>query len=100
MVSVKHAQRTIRDVWTSYAAEDDLRGAFSDGFLAGLSTSEIEVLIDDAIGRAAALIERPEIQRAIYALAEALPNSGRLSGKQAGQIIAQALSQESIGPVG
>jgi hypothetical protein len=27
----EHTQRTIRDVWTSYAADSDLKGAFSDG---------------------------------------------------------------------
>ena len=95
----KHTQKSIRDVWTGYASEDDVRGAFNDGFLAGLSTSEkIEVFVEDAISRATVLIEQPHIQSAIYALADALPNSGKFPGKRAGQIIAKALFHKPIDP--
>jgi hypothetical protein len=86
----KHTEKTIHDVWTSYAADSDVKGAFSAGF--GLSTAEIEVLIEEAKDRAVALIQQPQIQSAIYALADALPNAGKLPGKRAGQIIARALS--------
>jgi hypothetical protein len=94
----KHTQRKVRHVWSSYAAENDVWGSFSDGFLAGLSRSEIEVLTEDAITRAAAVIEQPEIQSAIYALADALPNSRKFPGRRAGQIIAKALSTKPINP--
>jgi hypothetical protein len=94
----KYTQKTIGDVWTSYAAEGDLKGAFSDGALADLSTVAIELLIEDATRRATVLIEQPHIQSAIYALADALPNSGKLPGKRAGHIITQALSHKPIDP--
>jgi hypothetical protein len=94
----KYTDKTIEDVWTSYAAEADRRDAFSEGVLAGLSTSDIEVLIEDAIRRAKVLIEHPQIQSAIHALADGLPNSGKLPGKRAVHIIAQVLFHKPIDP--
>lgn len=91
----KHTQKSIREVWTSYAAEADVMAAFNEGYLAGLSTSEIEVFIEEAISRATDLIEQPHIQSAIYALADALPNSGKLPGKRAGKLVARALSRKT-----
>jgi hypothetical protein len=88
----KHTNRQLRDVWNSYEAENDVRQSVSDGLHAGLTTSEIEVFIEEALDHSAALIKQPHIQSAIYALADALPGNGTMPGKQAVQIITQALS--------
>jgi hypothetical protein len=76
----KHTNRQLDDVWNSYEAENDVREAVSDGLHASLTTSEIEVFIEEALNHSAALVNQPHIQSAIYALAAALPSNGIMPG--------------------
>jgi putative ABC transport system substrate-binding protein len=46
---------------------------------------------DEAQAKAVGLIERPEVWRAVVALADSLPGSGRFDGKKAAAIIRSAL---------
>jgi hypothetical protein len=89
----KFTSRPLRDVWNSYEAEGDLKGAVEDGVYAGVPSDEIEVFIDEALDRAEALIVEDRIERAIEALADALPGAGRLPGRLAVDIISKALSE-------
>lgn len=88
----KFVARPLHDVWNSYEAEADLKEAVADGLCAGLQPDEIEVFIDEALERAEVLVEEERIQRALEALADALPNVGRLPGHIAVEIINTALS--------
>ena len=89
----KFVRRPLRDVWNSYEAEADLKEAVADGLCAGLQPEEIEVFIDEALERAEVLVEEERIQRAFGALADALPDAGRLPGHIAVEIISNALSE-------
>jgi hypothetical protein len=88
----KHTGRQIADVWNSPESEGDLKGAVEDGVYAGLPTDEIADFIGEALDRSEALLGQPNVQRAIQALAEALPVSGRLKGPRAVSIINRALA--------
>lgn len=89
-----HTGRAISEVWNSPESEGDFRGAVEDGVRAGLSSEQIKVFIDRALAEAEALIALPEVRRAIYALADALPSAGRMSGRKAYRIVTKALAVE------
>jgi hypothetical protein len=88
----KHTGRQIDDVWNSPESEGDLKGAVEDGVYAGLPPDQIAVLIGEALDQSQALLKQTNVQRAIQALAEALPASGRLKGARAVSIIIRALA--------
>jgi hypothetical protein len=84
----KHTGCPFEEVLHSYECEDDLSGAVKDALWAGLeSTEQIQELIAEAVVRASALIDSPEVQRAITSLANALPPVGKMPGKKAARII-------------
>lgn len=78
----RQTEKNIYDVWNGYEAEGDVRGAVSDGLHAGLSASEIEDFIDEAINRAKYLIARIEIWGAVTSVADAMPSRGRMPGER------------------
>ncbi len=88
----QHTGRQIADVWNSPESEGDLKGAVEDGIYAGLPTDQIAVLIGESLDRSEALLKQTNVQRAIHALADALPVSGRLKGQRAVFIINRALA--------
>jgi hypothetical protein len=49
-------------------------------------------LLNKTVARAAAMLQRPEILTAIDALVEALPEAGRMDGKDAAAIIGRAMA--------
>jgi len=77
-----HTGRDLESVWDSYASESDFKGAVQDGVWAGLDTSDITKFINEGMEHAVALVCQPNAQNAIYALANALPSSGRLAGRR------------------
>ena len=84
--------RSIIDVWNSYESSNDFRDAEKDGRRARLSRVELESFVDEALHRSAYLLDQPHIKLAISKLANALPASGKFSGKSASQIVSRALS--------
>jgi hypothetical protein len=92
VAEAKHTGRQIADVWNSLESEGDLKGAVEDGVYAGLPTDQIAVFIGEALDQSEALLKQTNVQRAIQALAEALPVSGRLKGQRAVFIINRALT--------
>jgi hypothetical protein len=92
VAEAKHTGRQIADVWNSNESEGDLKAAVEDGIYAGVPTDEIAVLIDEALDQSEALLKQTNIQRAVQALAEALPDRGRLKGQRAVFIINRALA--------
>jgi hypothetical protein len=89
----KHTGRQIADVWNSPESEGDLKGAVEDGIYADLPTDQIATYIGEALDRSDSLVRQANIQRAIHALAEALPASGRLKGQRAVSLISRALAE-------
>jgi hypothetical protein len=90
----KHSGRAIADVFASYENQTDRADAVRSCRLAGITdVDEIRAHVDEAQDRAAGLVERPEIWRAILALADALPNSGQFNGEKAAKIICAAIEQ-------
>jgi hypothetical protein len=87
-----HAGRQAADVWNSPESEGDLKGAVEDGMYAGLPKEQIVTLIGEALDQSEILMRQPKIQRAIHAVAEAIPVSGRLKGKRAVFIINRAFA--------
>jgi hypothetical protein len=92
VAEAKHTGRPIAAVWNSPESEGDLKGAVEDGIYAGLPTDQIAVLIGEALDQSEALLKQTNVQRAIQALADALPVTGRLKGQRAVFIINQALA--------
>jgi len=87
-----HAGRQAADVWNSPETEGDLKGAVEDGLYAGLPTEQIATLIGEALDQSEILMKQPNIQRAVLAVAKAIPVSGRLKGQRAVFIINRALA--------
>jgi hypothetical protein len=92
VAEAKHTGRAADDVWNSPESEGDLKGAVEDGIYAGLPTDQIADLIGDALDQSEILMKQVNVQRAVQALADALPVSGRLKGQRAVLIINRALA--------
>jgi hypothetical protein len=88
----KHTGRSIHEVWNSLESEDDLKGAVEDGMYAGIPAVEIGSFIEEALERSEAIIQQANVQRAIHALADALPDQGRLTGRRTVFVINRALA--------
>jgi hypothetical protein len=84
-------RKSFEEVLHSYECEGDLRDLVRDCTYAGLESSEIQSMIDDAAKKCVSLIQRPEICAAINALAKQLPNAGRMKGQDAVAIIGRAI---------
>ena len=87
-----HTGRFVDDVWNSIECEGDLKGAVEDGKWAGLPNEQIIFYINEAIDRSVVLMGQANVQRAVHALADALPVSGKLKGQRAVSIITRALA--------
>jgi hypothetical protein len=87
----KYSGKAFEEVWGSHQTEADMRDAVQSCFLAGITEPEvIQAIIDEAQAKAVDLLERPEVWRAVVALADNLPGSGRFDGKEAAAIIRSA----------
>jgi hypothetical protein len=91
-----HTGRSIDEVWTSLESESDLRGAVEDGICAGIADDQIPGLVNGALERSEELIRQATVQRAIEALADALPDQGRMTGRRAAFIINQGLQASTV----
>lgn len=92
-----YSGRSIDEVWNSPESESDLWDALRDGYRAGLSDDQTAHFINEAMERSVELIGAETVRRAIEALANALPDRGRMTGRRAAAIINDAL-QASIDP--
>jgi hypothetical protein len=88
----KHTGRSIEEVWNSLESEDDMRVAVESGVYAGVPAEQIGSFIEEALERSEAIIQQANVQRAIHALADALPDQGRLAGRRAVFVINRALA--------
>ncbi len=91
VAEARHTGRSVDDVWNSPETEGDLTSAVEDGLYAGLTTEQIGVYINEALDQSEVLMGQASVQRAVHALADALPVSGKLQGQPAVFIITQAL---------
>jgi uncharacterized protein (UPF0335 family) len=91
-----HTGRSIHEVWTSPESESDQRDAFQDGYRAGLADGQIEHFVCEALERSEELIRQETVQRAIKALADAIPDRGRMTGCQAAFIVNQVLQASTV----
>jgi hypothetical protein len=92
----RYTSRSFEDVWDSYECEDDRRQAVQDCMIAGTSdVSDIGNLLEKAGAVAENSIERPEVWRAVLALADRLPAAGRYDGKKAASIIELTITSSS-----
>jgi hypothetical protein len=74
-----------------------MRDAVQDGYRAGLDGDQIDHFVREALERSEELIRQETVQRAIEALADAIPDRGRMPGCQVASIINQVL-QASTAP--
>jgi hypothetical protein len=91
-----HTGRSIHEVWNSPESECDQRDAFRDGYRAGLADDQTEHFVCEALERSEELIRQETVQRAIKALADAIPDRGRMPGCQAAFIINQVLQASTL----
>jgi hypothetical protein len=88
----KFLGKPLEDVWGAYETEADMRDAVQECFLAGVTEPDaIEAIIHEAQVRAISLVDQPEVWRAVVAMADSLPGSGRLDGKKAVAVIRSAM---------
>ena len=92
MAEAHFLQKPVDDVLRGYAAEEDMRTIVKESRLAGMTTEELMAALDVIIDRAKQELARPEVWRAILALANRL-RPGRMSGRKAAEIITRALAQ-------
>jgi hypothetical protein len=84
--------KTFNEVWQSYECESDMKEAVKDCMLAGIEeTKMITTHLNVAAARAIETVQRPDVWRAILALADRLPATGRFDGKEAAATITRAL---------
>jgi hypothetical protein len=90
----RYTSKRFEDVWISCECEDDRRQAVQDCMIGGTTeVADIGTLLDEAEAAAANLTKRPEVWRAVLALADRLPAAGRFDGKKAASIIELALAR-------
>ena len=88
----RYISKSFEDVWNSYECENDRRDAVQDCMIGGTTeVDDIDTVIKEAEAAAENLIKRPEVWRAIVALADSLPAVGKFQGKQAAAIIKSAM---------
>jgi len=81
------------DVWLSPGSEDDRSTLDLNARLAGLDDDATEVLKTRTLARAAELVERPDVWRAVLAVADNLPTRGRIEGAEIARIVAEAIAE-------
>lgn len=91
-----YSGRSIDEVWNSPESESDMRDAFRDGYRAGLADGQIDHLVREALERSEELIRQETVQRAIEAVADAIPDRGRMPGCQVVFIINQVLQASTV----
>ena len=88
----RYISKSFEDVWNSYECENDRRDAVQDCMIGGTTeVDDIDTVIKEAEAAAENLIKRPEVWRAIVALADSLPAVGKFQGKKAAAIIKSAM---------
>jgi hypothetical protein len=84
--------KSFNEVWQSYECESDMKEAVKDCVLVGIEeTKTITAHVNAAATRAIETVQRPDVWRAILALADRLPAIGRFDGKEAVATITRAL---------
>jgi hypothetical protein len=81
----------IREVWEQDAGLADRVHLLSSGRLAGIDDEKTDLLANEAINTAREMIERPEVWRAVLAVADLLPPVGKIDGKKVARVAVRAL---------
>ena len=90
MAEAKLLGKPFKMVWSDYEAEGDFKDTVIEGIICSMTAEQIGAAIDEVTIFAEQEVERPEVWRAILALADKL-KPGRMSGKEAAAIIKHAL---------
>lgn len=91
----KFTGRPAGEVVNGYECENDLSDAVRDCLLAGMTSAEATNVANNALDHAETAFADPRQWRAVLALADSLPVSGRVQGQRAAAIIARALASEA-----
>jgi hypothetical protein len=84
----------VHDVWHSYGSESDGVDFARTALIAGLDDAATEQLAKETFARAAEMIERPEVWRAVLAVADRLAPNSKVDGKKVARIVARAMAEE------
>ena len=87
----RHLSLPFASVWNGPQCEHDLRDTVRDLLIARVLDSEMEDVIDQAASEAVATMARPEVWRAVSALADRIPTFGLMPGRLAVSIVRAAL---------
>lgn len=77
----RYTGRDIEDVWNGYEAEADVNAARADGSYAGLSNSQTDDFVAEAISRARYLISQHNVWAAVTSVTDNMPDRGEMPGK-------------------
>jgi hypothetical protein len=83
--------KPFEEVWNDYAAVEDRTNVAKEGILAGLTPQEIEAAVEEVTSCASQEIGRPEVWRAILAVADSL-RRGCNPGRKIAAIITRELN--------
>jgi hypothetical protein len=78
----RYTGRDIQAILNGYEGEADVNSAKSTGAYAGLSASQIDDFIAEAVVRAKNLISQQDIWAAVTSIADAMPNHGTMPGEK------------------
>ncbi len=94
MAEAKAIGRPFSVVWANESSTSDVRDALRDGLLCGMTPKQISDAMQDNAAIAEHNLARPEVWRAVLALADTL-KPGIVNGPRAAQIILHALTAET-----
>ena len=91
MAEAKLIEKPFNEIWNTDACRDDALSLMRAGVLCGMTPEQIAASANESVSIAEQNMARPEVWRAITALADNL-KPGRMSGRQAAAIIVRALT--------
>lgn len=92
MAEAKLTGRSFIDVWSGEGSKRDVDDLSYFGFICGIAEERLAEAAGESIDIAEHYIARPEVWRAILALADKMKH-GRMKGRVAAAIITRALAQ-------
>jgi hypothetical protein len=95
VAEAKYLGKPFMDVWWTYESESDGNDFIRNINWAGLDDKAAKKLMESTLARAHELIEQPDVWRAVLAIADRLPNKGRVEGTEVARIVLTALAQQT-----
>jgi hypothetical protein len=91
--------KTFDEVWSDYAAENDMRSLIQDCMIGG-QVDRVGEIVEAAVHRGGSLLQDGRVIEALNSLAAAMPRKGKMSGVSVAAIIGKHLGGDVAGRLG